>query len=760
MTSQHYRSCTLCEASCGVAITCEGDQVVAVAGDPEDSFSRGYICPKGTALGDVHHDPDRLRRPMIREGKTWREAGWDEALELAASRLHGLQRRHGRAAVGAVLGNPSVHNLGLLTFAPLLLRGLDTPSRFSATSLDQLPHMLAGLQMFGNQLLMPVPDIDRTDLMIILGGNPLASNGSIMTAPDVRSRLRAIGARGGQVVVIDPRRTETAARADRHLFIRPGSDAVLLLAIGHVVFAENLARLGRLAQHTAGLEELRAACAPWTPERAERATGIAAAELRGIARQLATTRRAVLYGRLGVCTQEFGGLAAWLCYAINALTGHLDEEGGLMFTTPAADLLPLLAPLGFGGSFATRKSRVSGQPEFSGEWPMAILAEEIETAGEGQLRGLVTIASNPVLSVPNGRRLERALGSLEFLVAIDLYLNETSRLAHVILPPTSPLERAHYDLAFNHFAVRNVAKFSPALFPRAADQRHDWEICLELWARLGGPVTRAARRVARAGLSRLGPEGALDLMLRAGPHGLRRGKRGLTLKKLLEAPHGIDLGPLEPRLPGRLQTRGKRLELSPAAFLADLPRLAARFPEGVPSANGSPWANGSTSTNSSSAVNGSSSPNGSASPRSSLSANGSASAHSGLVLIGRRQLRSNNSWMHNSERLVKGPDRCTVLMHPDDAAARNLTTGSRATITTRTGAIDLPVEVTPDIMAGVISIPHGWGHNRKDARLHIAAAHPGASLNDITDDSAFDTLSGTSALTGLPVEVTAAVQDR
>lgn len=723
MTSQHYRSCPLCEASCGVAITCEGDRVVSVAGDPEDTFSRGYICPKGTALGDLHHDPDRLRHPLIREASGFREASWDEALELAASRLYQLQRRHGRAAVGAVLGNPSVHNLGLLTFAPLLLRALDTTSRFSATSLDQLPHMLAALQMFGNQLLMPVPDIDRTDLMIILGGNPLASNGSIMTAPDVKGRLRAVQARRGQIIVLDPRRTETAVRADRHLFIRPGSDAAFLLAFGHVLFAEHLVRLGRLAAHSVGLDELRAACAPWTPERAERATGIAAADLRALARQFAATRRAVLYGRLGVCTQEFGGLAAWLCYALNAITGHLDEEGGLMFTTPAADLLPLLGPLGFGGSFATRKSRVSGHPEFGGEWPMAILAEEIETPGEGQLRGLLSIASNPVLSVPNGRRLERALGSLECLVAIDPYLNETSRLAHVVLPPTSVLERSHYDLAFNLLSVRNVAKFSEPLFPRGDDQRHDWEICLELWARLGGAVTRAARKVAKAGLHRLGPEGALDLMLRTGPHGARRGTRGLSLAKLRAAPHGLDLGPLEPRLPERLQTKPKQLHLAPAPFLADLPRLERRFPPPAPpSSITTPPPLGPSS----------------------------------LVLIGRRQLRSNNSWMHNTERLVKGPDRCTVLIHPDDATPRGLTTGSRAQVTTRTGQIQLPVEVTADIMPGVVSIPHGWGHDRQGARLAVAAAHPGASLNDITDDAAFDTLSGTSALTGLPVEVTAA----
>jgi anaerobic selenocysteine-containing dehydrogenase len=714
MTQPHYRSCPLCEAGCGVAITTEAGRVTEITGDEQDPFSKGYLCPKGVALGDLHHDPDRLRQPMIRQGERWREASWEEALDLVATRLAEIQGEHGKDAVGLVQGNPTVHNLGLLLFAPLLLRALGTRSRFSATSLDQLPHMLAALVMFGDSLLMPVPDVDRTDLMIIIGGNPLASNGSVMTAPNIRARLRAIQDRGGQVVVIDPRRTETAVRADRHLFIRPGTDAVLLMAMGQVLFAEQLVRPGRLAPHLAGVEELRQATAPWTPERAEAVTGIAAAEIRELARSLARTRRAALYGRLGVCTQEFGGVSAWLCYALNALTGHLDEEGGIMFTSPAVDLLPLAARIGLGSSFATRHSRVRGAPEFGGEWPMAVIAEEIETPGPGQLRALVTVASNPVLSVPNGRRLEAALGKLEFMVAIDPYLNETTRLAHVILPPTSALERSHYDLALNSFAVRNVAKFSPPLFPRGPEQRHDWEICLELWARANGGG--AGRRLARAALARLGPEGLLDLLLRTGHYGLRRGRNGLSLKALRDAPHGLDLGPLVPRLPERLAkghaddgSGAARVQLAPAPMLADLARLSASF----------------------------------AAPR----------RRDALILIGRRQLRSNNSWLHNSERLVKGPERCTVLMHPEDARSRGLHQGSRATVSTAIGSIELPVEITADIMPGVISVPHGWGHHRAGIRQQVASAHAGVSLNDITDEAAMDTLSGTAALTGLEVEV-------
>jgi anaerobic selenocysteine-containing dehydrogenase len=698
----HYRSCTLCEAGCGVAVTVEDRRVTSVRGDDDDPFSRGYICPKATALADLHDDPDRLRQPVLREGQTWRPLDWNAAYDLVATRLREIRARHGRDALAVYQGNPTAHNLGLLTFGQLLLRTLGTRNQFSATSLDQLPHMLAALLMFGNQLLMPVPDIERSELFICLGANPLASNGSLMTAPDVRGRLKAIRDRGGRVIVLDPRRTETAERADRHLFIRPGTDAVLLLAMIHTLFDEQLASAGRLP--AAGLEVLRAAVRPWTPERAAAITGVAAADLRDLARALATTKRAVLYGRIGVCTQEFGGLAAWLCYAVNALTGHLDEPGGLMFTTPAVDPLRLAALLGFDGGFARWRSRVSGKPEFGGELPVAVLAEEIETPGAGQIRALITSAGNPALSAPGGPRLERALGTLDFMVSIDPYINETTRFAHVILPPTSSLERSHYDAALNAFAVRNVAKYSPPLFPRAAGERHDWEICLALWTRMGAPrrLGPLARLVERA-LGRLGPEAIVDLALRTGPH-------RLSLAKVRDAVHGLDLGPLEPRLPGRLETPDRTIQLAPAALLADLPRLERRWAR-PPDGDG------------------------------------------GLVLIGRRHLRSNNSWMHNSERLVKGPPRCTLLIHPDDAASRRLVDGGRARVSTRTGAIELPVEITDAMMRGVVSVPHGWGHGRDGVKLRVAAQAPGASVNDIVDPALIDELSGTSALTGQAVEV-------
>lgn len=700
MATTHYRTCTLCEATCGVAITVDGDRITEVRGDDADPFSKGYICPKATALADLHTDPDRLRKPLVREGTHWREASWTAALDLVAERLQAIRDAYGKDAVAIYQGNPTAHNLGLLTYGQLLLRTLGTRNAYSATSLDQLPHMLAALLMFGNQLLMAVPDIDRSELFICMGANPLASNGSLMTAPDVRSRLDAIRARGGRVVVLDPRRTETAERADRHLFIRPGTDAVLLLAMIGVVFDEQLVRLAHV--EAIGLESLRAASQLFSLERAAEITGIAAADIRELARSLATTERAVLYGRIGVCTQEFGGLAGWLCYALNAITGHLDTVGGLMFTNPAVDPLPLASLLGLEGGFARWRSRVSGKPEFGGELPMTVLAEEIETPGAGQIRALVTSAGNPVLSAPGGPRLEKALATLDFMVSIDPYMNETTRFAHVILPPASPLERSHYDIAFSSLSVRNVAKYSPALFDRPADARHDWEICVALWSRLGTPrhLGRASRLVEKL-LGRVDPETIVDLALRTGPH-------RLSLKRLKAARHGLDLGPLAPRLPGRLATPDKRVHLAPAEYLGDLDRLAKRWADAPPGE---------------------------------------------LVLIGRRHLRSNNSWMHNSKRLVKGPVRCTILMHPEDAARRGVVDGGRARVSTSVGAIELPVELTEAMMPGVVSVPHGWGHGRAGVRLRVASEHAGESVNDILDPALVDELSGTSALTGQRVEV-------
>jgi anaerobic selenocysteine-containing dehydrogenase len=709
MRQTHFRSCNLCEASCGVAITVEDDRVVEIRGDEEDAFSRGYICPKAAALADLHHDPDRLRRPMRRDGDRWSEIGWDQAFDDIAARLREVWDRHGKDALAVYQGNPTVHSLGLLTFGQLLLRKLGTRNMYSSTSVDQLPHMLASYQMLGHQALLPVPDLDRTDYMLILGGNPLVSNGSLMTAPGVRDRLKKLRARGGKLVVIDPRRSETAEIADEHFFVRPGSDALLLLAILHVLFAEGLTDFGRLAGRIDGEAEVRRVAAGFAPERVAAAVGIDAPSMRRLARELAAAPTAIVYGRMGVSVQAFGGLCAWLIDVVNLATGNFDEVGGVMFTTPAVDIVRAADSLGFDNSYARFHSRVRGLPEFGGELPASCLAEEIETPGTGQVRALITSAANPVLATPNGGRLERALPSLELMVSIDPYMNETTRHAHYILPPTSFLERSHYDLALYAVSVRNVAKYSPPVFARGDEQRHDWEIAAELASRLVVRGGRVAQTLARAALLRLGPEAVLDLGLRTGSWGLRRGRAGLSLRKLRAQPHGVDLGPLEPRLPALLRTEGKRIALAPPVYLADVARLE----------------------------------------REALTAR----AGGGLSLIGRRHLRSSNSWMHNSERLVKGKPRCTLLIHPDDAAARGLRDGEVATVRSRVGAVSLPVEVSDEIMRGVVSIPHGWGHDRPGTRTRVAEAHPGVSINDVTDDTLVDLLAGTASLSGVPVTV-------
>lgn len=701
---------------CGIAIEVDGPRIVAIRGDADDPFSRGHICPKAVALQDVHEDPERLRRPLRRTPSGWQEISWDEAFTEAAARLHAVQRAHGRHAVAAYLGNPTVHNHGALLGAQVLLRALRSHSRFSATSVDQLPHMLAALLMFGHQLLLPVPDVDCTDFLLMLGANPLASNGSLMTAPGIERRLKALRARGGTLVVVDPRRTETAALATRHLALRPGTDAFLLLALLHVIFSEGLARPGRLSEWSDGLAALEAAARAWPPERVAPLMGLDPADVRDLARGFATARCAVAYGRVGVSTQEFGGLCAWLVNALNVVTGNLDREGGAMFTRPAVDAVELGTRLGLRGSFDRRRSRVRGLPEFGGEWPVAALAEEIDTPGEGQIRALVTLAGNPVLSTPNGARLDRALDGLDFMVSVDFHLNETTRHAHLILPPLFALERDHYDVVFHLLAVRNTAKYSPALFPRPKDARDDWEILVELATRLEQARGQRLRGwLTRALLRAMGPTRPLAFMLRKGPYGpgLNPFRRGLTLGRLEREPHGLDLGALEPCLPGRLGTRDRRLVLAPQRFLDDLPRLERAAAE-------------------------------------------SASPAAALELIGRRDLRSNNSWMHNSERLVKGRERCTLLMHPHDAGARGLAHGQRVRVRSRVGEVEAALHVSDEMRPGVVSLPHGWGHGREGARLSVAAAHAGVSANDLTDDQRLDALSGTAAFSAVPVDVSAA----
>lgn len=720
MPTRHFRTCTLCEAMCGIVVEHEDGRVLGIRGDPDDPFSRGHVCPKAVALQDLHHDPDRLQAPVRRDGDRWIPIGWDEAFDTVARQLQTVQRTHGNDAVAVYLGNPTAHSLGALLFAPPFVRALRTRNRYSATSVDQLPHHVVATLMFGHGLLIPIPDLDRTQHLLMLGANPAASNGSLMTAGDVKARLKGIRARGGRIVVIDPRHTETAALADSHHFIRPGSDALLLLALLHVVFDEALVNADRIPSFVTGADDIRSLVRAFPPERIAAATGISAGTIRQMARDFAHAERAVCYGRVGVSMQPFGAIACWLINVLNAVTGRLDAVGGAMFTRPAVEVVRKRGGLG-APRMGRWHSRVRQLPEYAGEFPVSTLAEEIETAGAGQVRALVTHAGNPVLSAPNGSRLERAIGGLEFFVAIDFYVNETTRHAHIILPPSSPLERDQYDLVFNALAVRNTAKYSPPMVPRPSGARHDWEIFNELTWRLtrGGAAVRARARL-RAAVSRvLGTRGLVDLALRFGPrgNGFYVLEKGLSVRALEGAPHGVDLGALEPAFPGRLRTADRQVHLAPPALLADVRRLEQSLAD---------------------------------------SPSETVAAQAPLLLIGRRELRSNNSWMHNAERLMRGADRCTLLMHPRDAGARGLATGEQVRVRSRVGEIVAPLEVSDDVMAGVVSLPHGFGHARPGVLLRVASQHAGASINDLTDDTRLDALCGTAAFSGVPVDVSTA----
>ncbi|GHH75060.1 dehydrogenase [Streptomyces sulfonofaciens] len=758
-TRTALRICPLCEATCGLALTIEEGRVTGARGDRDDVFSRGFICPKGAAFPALDSDPDRLRAPLVRKDGELREAGWEEAFDAVAAGLAPVVAAHGPHSVGVVLGNPNVHTMAGALYPPVLLGALGTRSLFTASTLDQMPkHVSSGL-LFGDPFAIPVPDLDRTDHLLLIGANPVESNGSLCTAPDFPGRLKALRARGGTLTVIDPRRTRTARLADRHVAIRPGTDGLLLAAMVQVLFAEDLVRTGALAEHLDGLDALREALADITPDAVATACDVPADTIRALARDLAAAPTAAVYGRIGSNTVAFGTLTSWLVDVLNVLTGNLDRVGGALFPLSATDRAPRRPGPGRGFALGRWRSRVSGHPEAKGELPLAALAEEIDTPGGGgpdspadrPLRALIAIAANPVLSAPDGARLEKALGSLDFMVAVDPYLNETTRHADVVLPPPPPAQSAHYDFAFNIFAVRNQARYTPAALPLDEGRMAETEIHARLVAAVAGmhgsdpgavdelviqqtlakavadpasPVhgqdpAALAARLTGAG----GPERRLDMMLRLGPYGDGFGAdaEGLSLERLLARPHGIDLGPLRPRLPGILRTRSGRVELFPEPVARDLPRLKdalADAPGGGP---------------------------------------GDGSGEPGTVLlVGRRHLRSNNSWMHNVRPLTGGSNRCTLQVHPEDAARIGLTDGGPVRITGAGGQITAPAEITDTVRRGVVSLPHGWGHDRPGTRMSVAAEDPGANVNQLLDGTLLDPLSGTAVLNGVRVHLAAA----
>ena len=691
--------CNLCEAVCGLLLTVEDGRVTKLRGNPDDPLSRGHVCPKAFALQDVHDDPDRLRRPVRRVGSgpdaRWEELSWDAALDLVADRLAGTVRDHGRDAVAVYLGNPNVHSLGSMTHAGPMVRALGSRNVYSATSVDQLPHQVVAHLLYGHQLLLPVPDIDRTSLLVLVGNNPMASNGSLMTVPDFPGRVRELHERGGRLVVLDPRRTETAGVADEHLFVRPGSDAYVLLAMVRTLLEDGVARM---PEYVDGLEEVRRLVEPFTCERAAEASGVPAEDVRRLARELALAESAAVHARIGASVQAHGLVCQWAVQLLNLLTGNLDRPGGTMLTRPAIDVV--------GRKFVGRghwdrwRSRVRDLPEFGGELPVATLADEILTPGDGQVRAALTVAGNPVSSTPDGKRLGEALAGLDFMAAVDIYVNETTRHADVILPPTSALERDHYDLVFHVLAVRNTTRFTPAVHPKPAGSMHDWEIYREVALRTSARLGRRLPWKKQLRM-RVSPTRIVDLLLRTSTP-------RLSLRRLRQHPDGLDLGPLEPCLPGRLQTKDKRVDLAPALVVE-----AVRGVDETPAAG---------------------------------------PGEGELLLIGRRQQRDCNSWLHNTERLTRGRARHHLLMHPEDLAARGLEDGAIVQVTSRVGKVEVEAAASDTMMRGVVSLPHGYGHRGDGVRLANAAGLPGVSINDLTDPSRVD-ITGNAVLNGVPVTV-------
>ncbi|MGW1780902.1 molybdopterin oxidoreductase family protein [Streptomyces sp. NPDC002143] len=741
MSRTALRICPLCEATCGLTLTIEGTKVTGARGDREDVFSKGFICPKGASFGAVDADPDRLRTPLVRRDGELREATWQEAFDAVAAGIRPVVERYGANSVGVVLGNPNVHTMAGALYPTVLIAGLGTRSLFTASTVDQMPkHVSSGL-LFGDANAIPVPDLDHTDHLLLIGANPLESNGSLCTAPDFPGKLKALKARGGTLTVIDPRRTRTAKLADRHIAIRPGTDALLLAAMAYTLFEERLVDLGELTPHIEGLDELAESVRDFTPEAVSAACDVEAAIVRALARELAAAPTAAVYGRIGSCTVPYGTLASWLVDVLNILTGNLDRPGGALFPQAATDRTPRPAGPGHGFRLARWRSRVSGHPEAKGELPLSALAEEIDTATpEGEpIRALVAVAANPVLSAPDGDRLDKALDSLDFMVSVDPYLNETSRHADVVLPPPPPAQSPHHDFAFNTLAVRNQVRYNRAPVPLEPGRMAETEILarltlaatgmhgadpsavddLVIGQTLGKAVTEAhspvhgrdPQELASQLTGESGPERRLDMMLRLGPYGDGFGARpdGLGLARLLAAPHGIDLGPLRPRLPQPLKTRSGRIELLPQPIVDDLPRLREglrREPDG-------------------------------------------------LVLVGRRHLRSNNSWMHNVPALTGGTNRCTLHIHPEDAERLGVRDGAPVRVKGAGGEVTAPAEVTDGVRRGVVSLPHGWGHDRPGTRLSHAAVDPGVNVNQLLDGSLLDPLSGNAVLNGVPVECAA-----
>jgi formate dehydrogenase len=703
--------CRICEPLCGLRVTVEDGKVARIRPDPDHPLSAGFACPKGIAMTDVQNDPDRVLHPLRRRDGGFERVSWDEALDEIGTRLGRILDERSGPALGWYMGNPGAFSYSHPLWVKALLDAVGSPHWYTASSQDVSNRFAASAFLYGSPFLLPIPDLARTDLLLMVGANPLVSHGSVMSAPRVKDQLHAITERGGRVVVVDPRRSETA-RAFEHLAVNPDSDAWLLLSLLHVIFAGGLEDALAIERQASGTEALRALAAKHPPEVTEERTGVPAARVRELARDLARAEHAAVYGRTGSCLGRNGTLVSYLLDALNVVTGNLDREGGAMFGNPPIAFDKVADRIG-AGTYGKVRSRIGGFPEVLGALPASLMAKEIRAPGEGQLRALFVSAGNPVLSVPNGDELEAAMRELDLFVSIDLYVTETNREADFVLPATTFLEREDFPLPFLPLFTTPFVQWTDPLVEPAGEARQEWEVIEQIAKRVGvvPSSSRLGRVLGRIGL-KLSPQRLMDLLLRTGSKGdwfgLRRG--GLSLRKLRDNPHGVVLAEhLEPGvLPDKIRHRDKRVRLDPPEIIEDAGRLAARngrdpeFP---------------------------------------------------LRLIGLRELRSHNSWMHNARLLMRGGRVHAARVHPDDAEDHGIEDGEPCRISSPHGSIELPALVTDEIVAGTVAVPHGWGHQR--GGWSVAREAGGANVNALSSSEPEDLerLAGMAHLNGIPVRI-------
>ncbi|MFN8159440.1 MAG: molybdopterin-dependent oxidoreductase [Solirubrobacterales bacterium] len=711
--SERITYCRVCEPFCGMVATVEDGRLAKLRPDPEHPLSAGFACPKGIAMTGVQSDPDRVLHPLRRAGGgSFERVSWEAALGEIAERLDRIRSQHGGESIGWYMGNPGAFSYSHPIWSKGFIDALGSSHYYTASSQDVSNRFAASHFLYGSPFLVPIPDLERTDLLLLVGANPLVSHGGVMSAPRIKDQLHAITARGGRVVVVDPRRSETAA-AFEHLAIAPDADAWLLLSLLAVIFEEGLEDVEALRSQTAGAEALRALAAPHPPEATERRTGIGAAEARGLARDLAAAERAAVYGRTGSCLGRHGTLVSFLLDALNAVTGNLDSPGGAMFGDPPLDFEGIVHRLGL-ATYARVRSRVGGFPEVLGSLPASLMAKETTTPGPGQLRALFVSAGNPVLSVPNGPELVEAMERLDLCVAIDLYVSDTARHADFVLPATTMYEREDLPLPFLGLFTKPFITFTEAVVEPSGEARQEWEIIEDISRRIGVVPSSIplARLLGRAGL-RLSPRTLVDLLLRTGPKGdlfgLRRG--GLSLAELRRNPHGVVLAEhlRAGVMKGKLRTRDRRVRLDVPEIRDEVGRLAARPESG---------------------------------------------AEMPLRLIGLRELRSHNSWMHNAALLMRGGREHSARIHPEDGAAAGVEDGAACRLVSAHGAIQTVARLTDEVTRGTVAVPHGWGHS---GGWQIANEAGGANVNELVSSEPEDLerLAGMAFMNGVPVRLEA-----